>query len=331
MRWEEFAREDTIEWLLEPDSPGVRFWALQQILGRPLKDPDVVTAQEQVMHSECVTRIMGQQSPEGHWASPDDFYLPKYTATTHNLLILAELGAKRNEAIERALEHMFQYQRESGHFLTTMPKTSKGRASEVKDGCCLDGNILFYLIHFGYLDDARTQRLIEFQEDYYAEEGGWKCRAFPINPEGVFPENCFMGRVKVLKALARIPVNKRSSRIKEIIANEVDVILQNQVYKYLKNKDGSRKEKAGWKRFGFPLFYQSDILEALDILTELGIKDERMQDSIDVVNAAANDDGRWLLKDTFNGKMVCKIDKKNAPSKWITLRALRVLKRYMTG
>ena len=331
MKWEELAREDTIDWLLEPENPSVRFWALQQILGRPSTDQDVVKAQQEIMHSQCVTEIMSKQSPEGHWASPEDFYLPKYTATTHNLLILAELGAARSGAIERALEHMFQFQRDSGHFLTTMPKSAKGKASEVKDGCCLDGNILFFLSHFGYLDDPRTQRLIRFQEEYYAEEGGWKCRAYPINQRGVFPENCFMGRVKVLRALARIPASKRSSRIKAIIANEVETVLENQIYKYLKNTDGSRKEKAGWKRFGFPLFYQSDALEVLDTLTELGVKDKRMEDSISLVTGAMAEEGRWILKNTFNGKMLCEIDSKGLPSKWITLRALRVLKRFLEG
>ncbi|MFW9805616.1 MAG: nitrogen fixation protein NifH, partial [Candidatus Thorarchaeota archaeon] len=78
------------------------------------------------------------------------------------------------------------------------------------------------------------------------------------------------------------------------------------------------------------IFYQSDVLEVLDILTELGVKDERMQESIDLVISNRGEDGRWLLKNTFNGKMLCEIDSKNKPSKWITLRAYRVLKRYLS-
>jgi len=328
MSWEDFVSRETQDWLLGPENPGVRFWALQHLEDRPLDNPDVREAQEVVMNTPCVKAILKAQKSEGHWKRYENMYEPKYRATTHNLLLLAELGAKRVPAIEKAIEHLFLFQRNSGHFLIEMPKTEKGKASIVKDGCCLDGNILYYLIHFGYLNDERTEKLIDFQVDYHSEDvGGWKCRAFPIDKSKVFPVNCYMGGVKMLRALARIPKKQRSSDLDQIIDQEIEIILENGIFRYLRNPDGSRKEKAGWKRFGFPLFYQSDVLEALDTLTELGVKDERMQDSIDLVTSVEQD-GKWLLKNTYNGKMLCEIDQKNKPSKWITLRAARVLKRY---
>ena len=132
----------------------------------------------------------------------------------------------------------------------------------------------------------------------------------------------------MLRGLASIPEDSRSNPIMTIIDREIEVILENGIYKYLKNPDGSRKEKAGWKRFGFPLFYQSDVLETLDVLTSLGVKDSRMQEAIDLVSSLRDKDGRWTLKNTYNGKMHCEIDEKGQPSKWITLRALRVLRRF---
>ncbi|MHA2378403.1 MAG: nitrogen fixation protein NifH [Candidatus Thorarchaeota archaeon] len=324
-----FLQDEHIEWLLEPSSPSVRFWTLQQILDRNPEDKEVQRAQNAVMQSNCVKRFLDAQDAGGFWENRKDMYNPKYRATTHNLLILAELGAKRTPEMEKAIEHMFLFQRESGHFLTNLPKTEKGRASIVKDGCCLDGNILFYMVHFGYMDDPRVKALIDFQVGYYdTEHEGWLCRAFPIDSIKVFPANCYMGAVKVLKGFSRIPTRNLSKEVQDIIGRYVEVILENQVYKYLRNPDGSRKEKAGWKRFGFPIFYQSDLLEVLDILTELGVKDERMQESIDFVVSNRGNDGRWLLKNTFNGKMLCDIEEKAKVSKWITLRALRVLKRF---
>ena len=322
-------QDDVIEWLLEPSNPSIRFWALQQILDKSSEDKKVKQAQNAVMRSDCVKRFLDAQDSEGFWGKHEDMYNPKYTATTHNLLILAELGAKRTPEIEKALEHVFLFQRESGHFLINLPRTEKGRASVVKDGCCIDGNILFYMVHFGYVDDPRVKALIDFQVDYYdAENHGWPCRAFPIDASKVFPVNCYMGAVKVLKGFSRIPRRKLSSEAQNIINRYVEVILDNQIYKYLKNPDGNRKEKAGWKRFGFPVFYQSDVLEVLDILTELGVKDKRMQESVDLVVSNRDSGGRWLLKNTFNGKMLCDIEEKGKDSKWITLRALRVLKRF---
>jgi len=314
---------------LDASNPSVRFWALQDLMDYERTHPDVVAAQDAVMESESVRAILSAQRPEGHWENPDDMYLPKYTASTHSLLILAELGARRTPEIGRGLEHIFEFQRDSGHFLTEMPKTSRGWASVVKDGCCLDANVLYYMVHFGYLEDPRVQRLLDFTVDYHsAEEGGWRCRAFPLDPGRVFPANCYMGGAKVLRSLAAIPEGRMSNEIKSVIDREVENILENQIFRYLKNADGSRRDKAGWKRFGFPLFYQSDALEVLDTLTRLGVRDDRMLDAVHFVQGARGPEGRWRLRHTFNGKMWVDIEVKGEPSRWITLRALRVLRRF---
>lgn len=331
MAWKEYASQDVLDWLLEPKDPSVRYWALQYLEDKSAMSAEVIEAQEAVTVAPCVKSILKAQKNDGYWGSPDNMYLPKYTATTHTLLMLAELGMKRTPQIEKAIEYVFHFQRDSGHFLPELPKTKKGRESTVKDGCCFDGNVLYYLVHFGYLDDPRTKRLIDFLLEYHSDDvGGWKCRAYPIDRSRVFPENCYMGGVKVLKALSRIPRESRSADLNRIISQEAEIVLENRIYRYLRNPDGSRKEKAGWKKFGFPLFYQSDVLDVLNILTELGIRDKRMQESVDFVVGSRNASGTWDLKNTYNGKMRCNIEKKNASSKWITLRALRILRRYYT-
>ncbi len=322
-------RADPSKWLLEPKDLSVRFWALQDLEGKASNYPEVREAQVALMESSPVRAIFDAQEPDGYWVHKEDMYLPKYKATTHSLLILAELGAMRTSAIEDGLEHVFEFQRDSGHFLMKLPKSKRGRASVVKDGCCFDANILYYMVHFGYLENPRVRRLLEFIVEYHSmDDAGWRCRAFPINPDAAFPVNCFMGAAKVLKALSMIPPEKRSREIEAIIDREVENILENGVYRYLRNPDGTRKAKAGWKRFGFPLFYQSDVLEVLDTLTRLGVRDERMDDALNLVLNAQGSDGRWLLKHTFNGKMWNDIEVKHEPSKWITLRALRTLKRH---
>ena len=317
-----------MKWLLEPRDPSVRYWALRDLEGKVSEDAEVLATQDELMGSPQVRAILAAQKPGGWWADERDMYLPKYTATTHSLLILAELGAKRTPAIERGVEHVFRFQRNSGHFLINLPTTEKGRASSVKDGCCIDGNILHYLIHFGYLDDPRTRLLLDFIISYHdSENAGWRCRSYPINPAAVYPKNCYMGAVKMLRALSMIPPQERRGEIKAIIEREVETILENGIYRYLRDPDGTRKDKAGWKRFGFPLFYQSDVLEVLDTLTRLGYHGGRMQPAVDIVLSSQQPDGRWLLENTFNGKMWVDIEEKGRPSKWITLRALRTLRR----
>ncbi len=318
---------EILDWLLEKKNPSVRYYAQKKLLGLDEGAVEVHESKAVIMDSGIVKEIFKEQTPEGHWGSEDDLYLPKYKATTHQLLILAELGATRTPEIEKAMEHVYRFQRNSGHFLTLQPKTEKGKDSVVKDGCCYDGNILSYLVHFGYLDDPRTRKLLEFTYGYYDKENtGWKCRAYPIDPTRVFPVNCFMGRTKILKAFSMIREEKRSPEMKRIIGLEVEEILENKVYQYLRSPDGSRKDKAGWTKFGFPLFYQADILEIMVTLTRLGIRDDRMQDAIDVILKARQPDGKWLLKNTYNGKMFIDIEEKHKPSKWITLMALTILK-----
>ena len=318
-----------IDWVLESDNPSVRYWALRDLMGKNENDPEVKKTQREIMLSRTVGSILDAQNPEGYWVHEEDMYLPKYKATTHQLLMLAELGATRTPMIEKAIEHIYQFQRNSGHFLTKLPKSEKGKASVVKDGCCFDGNVLYYLNHFGYLEDPRTVKLLDFIYDYYDDENnGWKCRAYPINPDRVFPVNCYMGATKILKAFSMIPEEKRSPRMKEIIDRETEKILENQIHRYLRNPDGSRKDKAGWKRFGFPLFYQADLLEVMVTLTRLGVHDERMSAALRIIEETRQKDGKWLLKDSFNGKMWVDIEEKNKPSKWITLRAMYVLKKW---
>lgn len=90
---------------------------------------------------------------------------------------------------------------------------------------------------------------MEYHDD---EDAGWRCRAYPINPDAVFPVNRYMGATKVLKALSLIPEERRSPEIKRIIQSEVESLMDNNVYQYLRNPDGTRKDKAGWKRFEAP-------------------------------------------------------------------------------
>ncbi|KYK33705.1 MAG: nitrogen fixation protein NifH [Theionarchaea archaeon] len=253
-------------------------------------------------------------------------YLPKYKATYHQLLILSELGASLCDSIEKVVEVIFQnYQYNSGHFSFKMIKTERGRKSSLTDGACLTGNILRFLIHFGYLSDERTQKALKFLVETH--DNGWSCRAYPIDRGKVFPQHCYMGGVKPLIAFSMIPEPERTKDIQEIIEQEIEIYLENEIFMYLKDEKGKRKAKFGWTRFGFPLFYQSNALEGLDVLTRLGIKDERIEKALDLVVSKQDKNGRWNLENTFNGKMWVDIEEKKNPSKWITLNAVRVLKR----
>jgi hypothetical protein len=135
-----------------------------------------------------------------------------------------------------------------------------------------------------------------------------------------------MGVVKGLKALAEIPKTEQSKDVRQCIENCIDFLLKHHVYR--RSHDLKRAAKPGWSRFGFPRMWQTDILEILLILTSLGVRDERMQDAINLMISKQDEHGRWLLQDTFNGRFQVDIEAKGKPGKWVTLNALTVLKRY---
>jgi hypothetical protein len=88
------------------------------------------------------------------------------------------------------------------------------------------------------------------------------------------------------------------------------------------------KPNRSWFRFGYPIGYITDVLQNLEVLTALGYgPDPRLQAALEMVLAKQGPSGRWTLDYTYNGKTWVNIEEKGAPSKWVTLRALRVLNR----
>lgn len=136
-----------------------------------------------------------------------------------------------------------------------------------------------------------------------------------------------MGVVKALKALAAVPAERRTPPINETILRAAEFLLIHHIYKRSHNL--KRASKPGWLHFGFPLMYQTDALEILDILTALGIRDSRMQEAIDAVLAKQDEQGRWKTENAYaSDRLLIPMEQSGEPSKWLTLRALRVLKRY---
>ncbi len=330
--WKSVLNSDPIDWLLEEDNPSVRYFALTKLLDKPFSDNDVKAAKDNIMKIGTVPKILSKQNENGYWMGPDEFYTSKYKGAVWQLIILAELGAnEKDERIRRACEFIIAYSqdRESGGFSVWHSKREGGgRHSGVIP--CLTGNMVWSLIRFGYLGDSRVERAIDWITIYQRFDDGDSARpkGWPYDKAtSCFGKHsCHMGVVKALKALAEIPVEKRSKSVKETIKKAVDYLLKHDVYK--RSHDLSRVSKPGWLRFGFPLMYQDDILEILGILTKLGIKDDRMREAVDLVLSKQSDDGRWMLESTFNGRFHTNIESKGKSSKWITLNVLRMLKRY---
>ena len=328
-------KADPTDWLLEKNNPSVRYFTLKYILKKPENDLELQETKLEIMKAGLVPAILAKQKKEGYWEIPEKFYTAKYKGTVWQILILTELGADiTNINIKKACEFILNYSQdpESGGFAhSTSVRTGGGRHSEVIP--CLTGNMVWSLIRLGYLDDSRVERGINWITRYQRFDDGMQesIKGWPYDrlKAACFGKHtCHMGAVKALKALTEIPENKRSSEVKNTIEKGAEYMLKHHIYK--RSHDPSFVAKPGWLKFGFPLMYQSDALEVLGILTELGYRDKRMQEAIDILVSKQDEQGRWKLENTFNGRFQVNIEQKGAFSKWITLNSLRVLQRFYT-
>lgn len=328
--WKSLLKADPTDWLLEKNNPSVRYFTLTDILGIPPDSPEAMDARHEIMKTGVVPRILARQEEGGYWGIPADFYIrSNYKGTVWQLIILAELGAHASDGrIRKACEFIFEnsQDRSSGGFSIQGTPNNGGNHSAVIP--CLTGNMVWSLIKFGYLEDPRVQKGIDWITTYQRfDDGvdkppaGWPYeRAYGCWGRHI----CSMGAIKALKALAAIPEPMRSPEVKETIAEGAEYFLKHHVHK--RSHSPEKVCKPSWLKFGFPLMYQTDALEILGVLVKLGYHDWRMQEAFDLVLSRQDDRGRWLLESTFNGRFQVSIENKGKPSKWITMRALRVLK-----
>jgi hypothetical protein len=330
--WKAVLKADPTDWLLEKDNPSVRYFTLTQIQDKPQNSPEAQEAKKEIMLSGVVPKILAKQHDGGYWEAPEKFYTAKYRGTVWQLIILAELGADGNDPrIKKACEFILENSQEhkSGGFSAWLSvKVGGGRYSGVLP--CLTGNMVWSLIRLGFLEDPRVQRGIEWIVKYQRFDDGeaWPPKIWPYE-KATFcfgKHSCFMGVVKALKALVEIPADKRSVAAVDTLNRGAEYLLKHHIYK--KSHDLTRVSKPGWLMLGFPLMYQTDVLEILGILTQLGCRDGRMREAVDLVVSKQDELGRWKLEGTFNGRFHASIEEKGSNSKWVTLNALKVLKGF---
>ena len=321
-----------LEWLLQSEEPSVVYYSLTHLLDKKEEDLQVRQAREDIMIRGLVPVILSNQNEDGSWAVPQRFYHQKYTGTVWQLMILAEYFADpRDEQVRRACEFILENSQDQERFGFAYNKAGKspgGRPSEVIP--CLTGNMVWSLIRLGMLEDERVQRGIDWICRYQRADDGlahypqdWPYHRWKM----CFGQHsCHMGVVKSLKALAEIPPEKRSAQVREKIEALAEYLLIHHLFK--KSHDLGNVSKPGWLRLGFPLMYQTDILEILEILLKLGYRDGRMQEALDILEKKQDAAGRWKLENSFNGKMLVNIEKKGQPSRWITAKAMNVLARH---
>lgn len=325
---------DVMDWLLEPDSTGVRYLALRDLVGLPADDPELVAAQKAAHTQGPISDILGKIHPDGYWCEPGPGYYPKYYSTVWSLILLDQLGAsvKMDERIARACAYMLD------HALTPIGQFSlTGSGSGTAD--CLQGNLCGAFLALGY-DDPRLDLAFEWMARSVTGEGvapmsdkdapmryyAGKCG--PLFACGSNDKQaCAWGGVKVMLAFGRLPAERRTPLIEHAIQQGVDFFLGTDPARAEYPSPYAPKPSGNWWKLGFPVFYVTDLLQIVEALAALGFgRDPRLENALDLVCQKQDEQGRWALEYEYTGKTWVDFGVKKQPNKWVTLRALHALK-----
>jgi hypothetical protein len=333
---------DVLEWLTEPDveNPGVRYWTLVDLVGLPRDASEVVAAREALMQAGQVPAILAAQDAGGYWEKPGHGYSSKYRGTVWSVIYLAQLGADPvHPQVRAGGEYVLQHSRaKTGVFTCT--GTPSGNIH------CLNGNLGAALLDLGFGGDERLVEALDLMARYVTghdiiPEGGPRgaprylksgacAPGFCCSANNAMP--CAWGAVKVLRALSRVPAVERSAVMQAALDAAVDFLFSVDPASAGYPAGYSDKPSRSWFRFGFPVFYVADVLQTVEALTDAGHDgDPRLESAYRMIQDKAGEHGRYKLEYSYGGKTWADVGQRGEPNKWVTLRALRVLRDVDSG
>jgi hypothetical protein len=335
MSWKNQLQKDSLPWLLESDTPGVRYLALRDLLNVASDSTELKSARKLAHKEGPIAEVLSQMSKEGYWVKPGPGYSPKYTSTVWSIIMLAQLGAlaSANKQIEQACKYLLDHALTEGGQFTAI---ASGAPSGTAD--CIQGNLLWSLMELG-CDDPRLKSAYEWMARTVTGDGvapmaekdapvryyAGKCGpTFACGANNKLP--CAWGGVKVMLAFSKLPANQRTPLVKKAIQHGVDFFFSVDPATAEYPAGYADKPSGNWWKFGFPVFYVSDILQIAEALVGLGYgNDPRLSNTLKFIREKQDSDGRWPLEYDYTGKTWIDFGKKKQPNKWVTLRALRVL------
>ncbi len=334
MSWKDQLKADSISWLLEDDASGVRYLALRDLEGRPPGDPELMAARRSAHLNGSIAAVLREMDPRGYWFEPGPGYLSKYRSTVWSLCLLAQLGARvdEDERISDACEYLLDNSLTgNGQF------TISGTPSTTID--CLQGNLCWSLLELGF-EDRRLETAFDWMAHSVTGEGiaPMEEREAPIRyyagkcgPDFRCGANdkksCAWGAAKVMLAFSRLPGKYHTPEIDRAIERCVEFIFSVDPADAAYPAGYAEKPSGNWWKFGFPVFYITDLLQIAEAMVALGYgADPRLARTLAMIRAKQDEQGRWPLEHDYAGKTWLDFGPRKQPNKWVTLRALRVLK-----
>jgi hypothetical protein len=347
MSWQTQLKGDPLPWLLDENGPGVRYLALRDLCDHAPDDRQLVAARREAHRAGPITTILAQMNDAGYWVKPGPDYLPTYRATVWSVILLAQLGASISEdaRVGRAYGYVLDHALAPGGQFSM-----SGAPSGTLD--CLQGQLCWALLELG-CRDPRLEQAFDWLarsvtgEDvaprvdrhapvrYYAGKCG---PTFACGANNKLP--CAWGGVKVLLALGRWPAERRTPLVQRAtpapathrrcgagVEHGLAFLLGTDPALADYPNGYSDKPSGNWWKFGFPVFYVTDLLQNVEALVSLGYgRDPRLAHAFDLIRRKQDAAGRWPLEYEYTGKTWVDFGPKKQPNPWVTIRALRVLK-----
>ena len=319
-------RGKVLDWLLEPDQPSIQYLALTRLLGKSESDPEVRDAKARIPAAGWAAEMLARRDPGGWWVRNGHPMWPKYLAMNWNLLALSDLGATRAIPEVRASCELWIQK-------SPLKGGGVGGMSNGHGHHCYTGNMARTLIRFGYGDDRRVRKALEWLVTTAHPKGGWTCWNYRDAPATGRTLDAWEG----LSAFAAYPRSKWSRSMTDCVEKGAQFYLEKELH-----RQGTRYEP--WYRFHWPVHYYYDLLVGLEVLTALGYGDDsRLGYALDILRKKRRRDGRWNLdavhpdmgpaterwfaEHPSQRRAPLAFETPGRPSKMITLRALTVLSR----
>ena len=300
--------DNVSRWLLDGDV-AIRWQVLRDLAGAP--ERAVVRERHRVGREGWGARLLALQDPEGTWGG--GLYTPKWTSTTYTMLLLRDFGLPpSNPQARRACSILL----ENG----LRPDGGVNFGKTDRSESCITGMVLSIVSYCQY-DDDRLDTIADHLLADQMPDGGWNCR----RPYGATHSSVHT-TISALEGLRLYGLYRRRKRreVQSAQRRGHEFLL---IHRLFRSHRTSRIIKAEFTRFSFPPRWHYDILRALDHFQAASApRDERLSEAIDIVRRTRRSDGRWSLQHCYKGKAYFELERLGAPSRWITLRALRVLK-----
>lgn len=301
----------TVEWLLEGDV-SVQFQVKRDLLG-------VVDAslQFRISTEGSGAALLAARGTDGHWGR--GFYQPKWTSSHYTLLELKNLALNPRNALARETVELI-LRDEKG----TDGGLNPARQSMPRD-VCVNGMALNYAAYFGAVPEQLAS-VVDFILGQRLSDGGFNCRR---NRSGARHSSVHttVSIIEGVTEYARGGYRHRTDELLDARGDAIEFLLRHRLYRSERTGEPMSPE---FTRLHYPARWHFDVLRGLDALADAGAPyDDRMADALGTVAGRQRPDGKWTANRGYPGATHVPPDQPGTPSRWITLIALRVLRRYL--